>query len=112
MNNTKILFEKADLITNLDYYIRLIGKLLYLANCRPDISYFMHLLSQFVQAPTTHHQQAAQHILKYIKASPSNSLFFAPTNDIQIKIFSDFDWATCTTTRRSVTGYCVFQGHL
>jgi len=63
-----------------------------------------------VQAPTIYHQQAAQHILRYIKANLTNGLFFAATNDIQIKAFSDSDWATCPDTWRSVTGYCVFLG--
>jgi len=112
MNNTKDLFDKAaDPINDPESYRRLIGKLLYLTNSRPDICYSVHLLSQFVQAPTIHHQQAAQHILRYLKTSPANGLFFAATNDMQIKAFSDSDWATCPDTRRSVTGYCVFLGN-
>jgi len=112
MNNTKILFDKtAEPVNDPDSYRRLIGKLLYLTNSRPDICYSVHLLSQFVQAPTIYHQQAAQHILRYLKTSPANGLFFAATNDIQIKAFSDSDWATCPDTRRSVTGYCVFLGN-
>jgi len=60
MSNTKVLFDKNDdPIKDSDSYRRLIGKLLYLTNSRPDICYSVHLLSQFVQAPTIYHQQAA-----------------------------------------------------
>jgi len=98
MNNTKILYDKAPLVKDPNSYRRLIGKLLYLTNFKPGICYFVHLLSQFVQALTIYHHQAAQHILRYIKASPANGLFFAASNNIQIKAFSDSDWATCPNT--------------
>lgn len=88
-------------------YHRLIGHLLYLTTTRPDITYAVQTLSQFMQAPTIHHFEAATHVLRYIKASPAQGLFFPATSPLQLKAFSDSDWATCPNTRRSVTGYCV-----
>jgi len=110
MSDTKPLFATNNTSYNVDSYRRLIGKLLYLTNSRPNINYSVHLLSQFVQAPTTYHHQAAQHILRYIKADPGRGLFFPRDTSLQIKGFSDSDWATCPETRRSITGYCVFLG--
>jgi len=110
MSDTKPLFTTNNTSYNVDSYRRLIGKLLYLTNSRPDINYFVHLLSQFVQAPTAYHHQAAQHILRYIKADPGRGLFFPRDTSLQIKGFSDSDWATCPETRRNITGYCVFLG--
>jgi len=108
MSDTKPLFDTNKTSYNADSYRRLIGKLLYLTNSRPDINYFVHLLSQFVQAPTAYHHQSAQHILRYLKAAPGRGLFFPRETDLQIKGFSDSDLATCPKTRRSITGYCVF----
>jgi len=47
MSNNKIIFEDAEKINNPESYRRLIGKLLYLTNTRPDITFGVHLLSQF-----------------------------------------------------------------
>jgi len=56
MSDIKPLFDTNKPSCNADSYKRLIGKLLYLTNSRPDINYSVHLLSQFVQTPTTYHQ--------------------------------------------------------
>ncbi|XP_014511394.1 uncharacterized protein LOC106770082 [Vigna radiata var. radiata] len=91
-------------------YRKLIGKLFYLTNTRPDLCFTINLLSQFMQKPTNFNYQALQHVLRYIKSSPSEGLFFPVDSSIQIKGFSDSDWTTCPNTRRSTTGYCVFLG--
>ena len=91
-------------------YQSLIGRLLYLTISRPDITFAVHALSQFLQAPSTVHLQAAHHLLRYIKGSPGQGLFYSASSSTQIKGFSDADWGTCSGTRRSITGYCVFLG--
>ncbi|XP_014489795.1 uncharacterized protein LOC106752595 [Vigna radiata var. radiata] len=91
-------------------YRKLIGKLLYLTNTRLDLCFSINLLSQFMQSPTDYHCRAIKHILRYIKSKPSEGLFFATDSPMQLKAFSDSDWATCPNTRRSTTGLCIFLG--
>lgn len=55
--------------------------------------------------------QAAHKILKYLKSSPGQGLFYSSSNHLTLKSFSDADWGTCKITRRSITGYCVFLGN-
>nr|XP_016440931.1 PREDICTED: uncharacterized mitochondrial protein AtMg00810-like [Nicotiana tabacum] len=51
-------------------YQKLIGKLLYLTITRPDISFAVQTLSQFMQSPKQSHMDVALRVVKYIKGAP------------------------------------------
>nr|GMD47282.1 uncharacterized protein LOC109158084 [Ipomoea batatas] len=106
-----LLFPKdGTLLSDPNGYRRLIGRLLYLTTTRPDITYVVHHLGQFVSAPTDKHMIAAHRVLRYIKGSPSQSLFYPAEASLNLKAFSDSDWASCAETRKSITGHCIFIG--
>ncbi|WVZ11776.1 hypothetical protein V8G54_016306 [Vigna mungo] len=65
-------------------YRRLIGKLIYLTTTRPDITFAVNYLSQFMSAPTTAHQQATGRILRYLKGTPGAGIFLPSTSSIQL----------------------------
>ncbi|XP_047172892.1 uncharacterized mitochondrial protein AtMg00810-like [Vigna umbellata] len=91
-------------------YRRLIGRLLYLTNTRPYLSFVVSTLSQFLSNPLEDHYATAIRILRYIKNNPRQGLFFPSNTEHALKAFSDSDWAACPNTRRSVTGFNVFYG--
>lgn len=91
-------------------YRELIGRLLYLTIIRPDITFAVHQLSQFMSSPTAIHLQAAHKILRYLKNNPGQGLMFSVTAELCLNAFADEDWATCKETRRSITCFCVYLG--
>ncbi|CAL0329477.1 unnamed protein product [Lupinus luteus] len=91
-------------------YRKLIGKLLYLTHTRPDISFSVGCLSQFLACPTDEHHKAATQVLRYLKSCPAQGIFFPSNNTTTLQGYSDSDWATCLDTRRSITGWCFFMG--
>ena len=91
-------------------YRRLIGRLIYLTNSRPDIAYAVQQLSQYMSSPTNVHQQAAYRVLRYLKGTPGSGLFFPATNTLQRPAFSDSDWAGCPDSRKSTTGFLIYFG--
>ena len=91
-------------------YRRLIGRLLYVTMTRPDITFVLQQLSQHISAPLEAHWDAALYLLRYLKLSPSTGIFISSINDIHLSAYCDADWASCSETRRSLTGYCIFLG--
>ncbi|XP_014492228.1 uncharacterized protein LOC106754687 [Vigna radiata var. radiata] len=110
MAHSSRLTSQGDLFNDEDAssYRRLIGRLIYLTNTRPDITFSVYNLSQFVFPPTSLHQQAAHRILRYLKGSPGNGILFQRTNTNQLKAYSDSDWATCPESRKFITGYSIY----
>lgn len=51
-------------------YRLLVGQLIYLTITRPDISYPVHILSQFLSKPSDAHQAATLKLVRYIKNTP------------------------------------------
>ncbi|XP_019184643.1 PREDICTED: uncharacterized protein LOC109179597 [Ipomoea nil] len=108
--NLCLTHDNSPALSDIGSYRRLIGRLLYLTATRPDIAYTVQQLSQFVGAPIEAHMSAAHRLLRYIKNAPGQGLHYPKNGSMQLTVFSDSDWATCTETRKSITGFCVFLG--
>ncbi|GKA66454.1 retrovirus-related pol polyprotein from transposon TNT 1-94, partial [Tanacetum coccineum] len=104
--NLKLSLDKGSPLPDPATYRRLVGRLLYLTMTRPDISYVVQHLSQFVSSPKDVYLQAAIHLLKYLKGSISKGIFYTVQPYLKKTGFSDADYASCLMTRKSLTGYC------
>ncbi|XP_068647981.1 uncharacterized mitochondrial protein AtMg00810-like [Aristolochia californica] len=100
----------GDLLPDITHYRRLVGKLLYLTLSRPDITFAIHKLTQFVAQPRLPHLQAVHHLLPYLKTSPGQGLLFSSTSSLQVRAYSDADWESCLDSRQSTIGFCIFIG--
>lgn len=100
-----------ELFVDISRYQRMIGKLLYLTNTRPDIAFSVQCLSQFMQKPKVSRWNAALRVIRYIKAAPGLGLLMSARKRSLLTGFCDADWAACPNTRRSVTGYLLKYGN-
>ena len=83
--------DLGSLLSTPTKYRELIGRLLYLCITRPDITFAVHQLSQFLSAPTDAYYQAALKVLRYLKNNPGQGLMYASDNEICLNAFADAD---------------------
>ncbi|MBW0542513.1 hypothetical protein O181_082228 [Austropuccinia psidii MF-1] len=80
---------------------------------RPDLSYSISALSQFLENPGIQHWKAFLHVLKYLKGTHHLGLVYSKNIVKSPVAYSDADWGNCRITRRSTTGYLIlFSGKL
>ncbi|KAL3746442.1 hypothetical protein ACJRO7_015405 [Eucalyptus globulus] len=91
-------------------YQRLVGKLIYLTMTRPDISYAVQTLSQFMHSPKQSHMNAALKVVKYLKKCLGLGILLSRRCNMEMTAYCDADYATCPMSRRSITGYCIKLG--
>ncbi|RVW87679.1 Retrovirus-related Pol polyprotein from transposon RE1 [Vitis vinifera] len=104
----KLGIEKESTPVDRGRYQRLVGRLIYLSHTRPDIGFAVSAVSQFMHSPTEEHMEAVYRILRYLKMTPGKGLFFRKTENRDIEVYSDADWAGNIIDRRSTSGYCSF----
>ncbi|XP_074299740.1 uncharacterized protein LOC141630896 [Silene latifolia] len=69
-------------------YRRLVGKLIYLTLTRSEITYLVHILSQFMQAPSKAYWDAVVRVVRYLKGNPGQGILLrADTSMLIPKIF-------------------------
>lgn len=106
--NIKLEAKPDDTPVDRGRFQRLVGRLIYLSHTRPDISFAVSCISQFMHSPYQCHLDAATRILRYLKGTPGRGLMFRKQEKRCIEVFVDADWAGCPNDQRSTSGYCSF----
>ena len=81
----KLNSSEKDLLQDPTAYRRLVRKLMYLTISRPDITFVVHKLSQFMTKPNKTHMDASNHLLGNIKGSLGQGIFLSKTHDLSKK---------------------------
>lgn len=89
---------RGNLFDNADQYRRLLGRLLYLNFTRPDISYVVNHLSQFVHKPCDVHMDGAMQVLAYLKGTLHYGLYYKAKTGHFMQCYVDADYGNCPYT--------------
>ena len=108
--NVKLVPGQGESLGDPRRYRRLVGKLNYLTIARPDISFPISVVSQFLQSPCDSHWDAVIRIIRYIKSTPGQGVLYENRGHTQVIGYTDADWVDSPTDRRSTSGCCVFIG--
>lgn len=91
--NVKLSKYGGDVLHDPSSYNRLIRRLLYLTITRPDITFVVHKLSQYMSKPRRPHLAATHRILQYLKNVPGTKIFFSSSAELHVKGLANLDWA-------------------
>lgn len=87
-------------------YQEIVGSLIYvMTSTRPDLSFIVTKLSQYMSNPTNTHLCMAKHVLRYLKGTLGNKLTFRKSKKgLKLLGYCDADWGS-SEDRKSITGY-------
>ncbi|XP_020698068.1 uncharacterized protein LOC110110785 [Dendrobium catenatum] len=90
-------------------YRRLVGSLQYLTITQPDLAFATNQLCQHMHDPQPTHVHALKHVLRYLHGTLNYGLPLR-RGELTPQSFVDTDWASDSTDRKSVSGFCTFLG--
>jgi hypothetical protein len=80
----KLSANEGDHVEDTIMYKRIMGSLIYMTITRPDLSYAVGVVSQFMQTPQKPHLDAVKHILRYIKHTLQCGIFYETKSQLQV----------------------------
>jgi len=91
-----------------------VGKLQWIAQLRVDLMYAIKELARALHAPCFEDLAKLKHLLRYIKGTLHYRFVLRVTiltpldSFIELEVFVDSDWAGCSKTRRSTSGFVIY----
>ena len=108
--NHKLASDDGPLLSDPKKYRRLVGRLVYLSISRPELCYSIHILSQFMQAPTEAHWEGALRVVRFLKGCPGQGILLKADANLELSVYCDADWSSCPSSRRSLSSFVVLLG--
>jgi hypothetical protein len=103
--NVKLSADEGDPLEDTNVYRCIVGSLIYMTITRPDLSYEVGVVSQFMQTPRKPHLNAVRRILRYIKHTLQCGIFYEAKSQLQVHGYTDADWAGNVSDRKSTSGF-------
>ena len=106
----KLQKDEGESFNDVKEYRRIVGSLLYLTITRPNITFLVGIISQFMERPCVDHMATAKRILRYVKGTLDYGLFYQNKIVYSLQGYIDVDWGGNVTDRRSTTSHCFSFG--
>lgn len=103
----------SNVVSDPTQFRSVVGALQYATLTRPEISFAVNKVCQFLSNPLEEHWKAVKRILRYLSGTLHHGLLIQPASPHQplsLLGFCDADWASDPDDRRSTSGACVFLG--
>ncbi|KAF5449795.1 hypothetical protein F2P56_030207 [Juglans regia] len=96
--------------TDASLYRQTLGSLQYLSLTRPDVSFAINKLSQFMHSPSTLHWSAVKRLIRYLVGTIDYGIMLRTNSPQTLHAFADADWACDPNDRTSTSAYVLFLG--
>ncbi|KAI1005005.1 hypothetical protein K3495_g3211 [Podosphaera aphanis] len=97
--------KEEDIRIDITEYRQAIGSLMYaMIFTQPDIAFVLGKLSQYMSDPARHYSSSLKNLMRYLKSTATQKLRYGPGGANTFKIYSDADWASDRTDRKSISG--------
>ncbi|XP_070013675.1 secreted RxLR effector protein 161-like [Nicotiana tabacum] len=92
-------------------YACVVGCLMYIQVCtRPDIAFAVNMLGRFSSNPGWVHWVAAKKVMRYLQRIKDFMLVYKKVDDLDLLVYSDYDFVGCQDTMKSTSGYIFMLG--
>jgi histone deacetylase 1/2 len=112
-SSTKLTKFGSNHVSDPTFFRSIVGGLQYVTVTRPEISYSVNKVCQFLSSPLEDHWKAVKRILRYLQGTLHHGLLIQPAplnTPLTLTGFCDADWASDPDDRRSTSGACIFLG--
>jgi hypothetical protein len=106
----KVSTEFEPPVADLTHFRSLVGALQYLTFTRRDIAYAVQQICLHRHDPREPHLTAMKHTLRYLRGTLDYGILLRCSASFELTVCTDADWARCSDTHRSTSGYTVFLG--
>ncbi|XP_050919838.1 uncharacterized mitochondrial protein AtMg00810-like [Lathyrus oleraceus] len=91
---------------DVEIYKGFIGYILYLTASMSGIMFSVYMCAPYQYAHKESHLKSIKHILRYLHGTSKYELWFSKVRNYSLVGYSDFDFASCKSERKSTNGTC------
>ena len=88
----------------------MIGKLQYVVHSRLAIALVVGIVARFSANPKQNHMMAIKRTMRYLKGTKDYGLYYKKNDRVELRAYTNVDWASDIDDRKSTNGGIFFLG--